>query len=210
MEIKILCECGAKYKFQVEPENGRSPGPVRCPACGVDSTEMTNRLIADQLAVSSVVAPPAPAHAASPPNAPVSPKMAFMPAPAAGSGSSLSVAGAQPKAAEAPAHASAPPPVPPPMHPASGKMAATAAPTGEGNFAMGVIGAIVGCLIGAVVWYVLAVNVIEGWRILAWIPGIVGGFLAILLARRPSEKLGIAAAVVAGVITIPTQFAVIA
>ena len=74
---------------------------------------------------------------------------------------------------------------------------------------MGVVGAIVGCLIGAGLWYFLAINVIEGWRILAWIPGIVGGFLAILLAKRPSEKLGIAAAVVAGVITIATQFAVI-
>jgi hypothetical protein len=80
----------------------------------------------------------------------------------------------------------------------------------EGKFGMGVTGAIIGCLLGAGIWYFLALNVIEGWRILAWIPGIVGGVGAVLLARRPSQRLGVAAAIVAACITIPTQFAVIA
>lgn len=75
---------------------------------------------------------------------------------------------------------------------------------------MGVTGAIIGCLLGAGIWYFLSLNVIEGWRILAWIPGIVGGVGAVLMAKRSSQRLGVAAAIVAACVTIPTQFAVIA
>jgi hypothetical protein len=132
-----------------------------------------------------------------------------MPAPAPGSGSSLSVAGAQPKAEEA-GPTAAPMHIPSPGHPGRGTFTASMPERAEGSFGMGVTGAIIGCLIGAGVWYFLALNVIEGWRILAWIPGIVGGFGALLLGKKPSEKLGIAAAVVAAIVTIPTQFAVIA
>ena len=38
MEIKLNCECGQKYKFDVEPRDGRMPITVACPICGVDST----------------------------------------------------------------------------------------------------------------------------------------------------------------------------
>lgn len=290
MEIKILCGCGAKFKFDVEPVNGRSPGPVHCPACGQDRTEETNVLIGQQLAGSVAAAPaaprisvsaapaptpaaavpaaaqaaipairipaaaPAPAaasaaavgpkmtvmpvpestkslsvkppgeaavHAAPAPSAaanaatpaPGSPKMAFMPAPAAGSGASLSVAGAaKPEVVQVVA-GSAPPPPPPPthVHPAAARMMPSAAPIpAEGKFGMGVTGAVIGCLLGAGIWYFLALNVLGGWRILAWIPGIIGGIAAVLLAKRPSQRLGVAAGVVAAVVTIATQFAVIA
>lgn len=75
---------------------------------------------------------------------------------------------------------------------------------------MGVTGAVIGCLLGAGIWYFLALNVLGGWRILAWIPGIIGGIAAVLMAKRPSQRLGVAAGVVAAVVTIATQFAVIA
>src|SRR5215831_825189 len=45
MEIKILCECGTKFKFDVEPVNGRMPAPVNCPACGADATPQANSVI---------------------------------------------------------------------------------------------------------------------------------------------------------------------
>jgi succinoglycan biosynthesis transport protein ExoP len=45
MEIKLHCECGQRYKFDVEPVNGRMPGPVRCPACGLDGTAKANDIL---------------------------------------------------------------------------------------------------------------------------------------------------------------------
>lgn len=45
MEIKIYCDCGQHYKFDVEPLNGRMPSTVRCPACGLDGTAKANSII---------------------------------------------------------------------------------------------------------------------------------------------------------------------
>ena len=320
MEIKILCPCGAKFKFQVEPVNGQSPGPVHCPSCGKDSTEETNTRIRQQLAappatpavapsaprisvsvpaapiasaaaqtasgetgpkvsIPSVRIPAAPIHVSAPttsaappqpapaaatpkpaqvapvaavgpkmavmpvpettkslsvkppgeatvhetppstapanasgdPKAPGSPKMAFMPAPAAGTGKALSVSG-HAKADEKPAETAVATPAPPEAtraHPAATKMVKTPAASGGGNLGKGITGAIIGCLVGAGIWYVFAVNFVA-LRLLAWIPGFVGGLAAVLFARKTSEKLGKAAAVVAGVVTILAQIAVIA
>jgi hypothetical protein len=327
MEIKILCPCGAKFKFQVEPVNGQSPGPVHCPSCGKDSTEETNALIRQQLAappaapsvapsaprisipaaptpavaatasgeagpkvaipavripaapisvsaqpaaapihVSAAAAPSpapvaapapippkpaqaapvaavgpkmtvmpvpettkslsvkppgevthetppsaAPANASGDPKAPGSPKMAFMPAPVAGTGKALSVSG-HAKADEKPAEAAAVSPTAPEptrAHPAAAKMVKASAGPGGANLGKGITGAIIGCLLGAGIWYVIAVNFVA-LRLLAWIPGFVGGLAAVLLARKTSEKLGKAAAIVAGVVTILAQIAVIA
>src|SRR5687768_8461332 len=49
MEIKILCACGAKYKFDVEPLHGQMPGPVGCPVCSADGTAAGNAIIAEKL-----------------------------------------------------------------------------------------------------------------------------------------------------------------
>jgi hypothetical protein len=61
MEVKILCPCGAKYKFDVEPSNGKLPGPVSCPVCNADGTELGNRVIAQLLPAAQ---PPVPATVA--------------------------------------------------------------------------------------------------------------------------------------------------
>ena len=45
MEIKIFCNCGAKYKFDVEPVNGQMPRAVVCPVCGADGTAQANQII---------------------------------------------------------------------------------------------------------------------------------------------------------------------
>jgi hypothetical protein len=66
MEIKILCACGTKFKFDVEPVNGRMPGAVNCPACGADATEQANEVIRSALyppAEPLAAAPSAPAPA---------------------------------------------------------------------------------------------------------------------------------------------------
>jgi len=47
--VKIECECGQHYAFDVEPVNGRMGTEVACPACGVDGTPAANHVIAQQL-----------------------------------------------------------------------------------------------------------------------------------------------------------------
>jgi hypothetical protein len=44
--IKIQCECGQRYAFDVEPVNGCMTSPVACPACGVDGAIAANAIIA--------------------------------------------------------------------------------------------------------------------------------------------------------------------
>lgn len=44
--IKIECECGQHYAFDVEPVNGRMPARVACPTCGIDGTDAANGHIA--------------------------------------------------------------------------------------------------------------------------------------------------------------------
>jgi hypothetical protein len=55
MDIKVLCPCGTKYQFPVEPVNGGLPHPIACPVCGADNTEAGNAAI-----LSGLAAEPAP------------------------------------------------------------------------------------------------------------------------------------------------------
>ena len=59
MDVKVLCQCGAKFQFPIEPVDGRMPVPVKCPVCGVDATEAANAVIAQKLAASAPAAPAA-------------------------------------------------------------------------------------------------------------------------------------------------------
>jgi hypothetical protein len=53
MEIKVQCDCGQKFKFDVEPVHGQMPFTVNCPVCGADGTARANVLLQQLL-------PPAP------------------------------------------------------------------------------------------------------------------------------------------------------
>src|SRR5687767_4685050 len=64
MEVKILCPCGAKYKFEVEPVNGKLPGPVLCPVCAADGTALGNEIVAQTLTRIPLAAAPTPSTAA--------------------------------------------------------------------------------------------------------------------------------------------------
>ncbi len=55
--IKIQCECGQPYAFEIEPENGKMPVAIACPTCGRDGTAAANEVIARSLAASPQVAP---------------------------------------------------------------------------------------------------------------------------------------------------------
>src|SRR5580698_4475563 len=88
MELKVLCNCGQKYKFDVEPVHGRMPFPVNCPACGADGTQFANNLLA-QMPPSGGSAPaPVPLAAmmapamAAPAPMPVAPMAAMAPSAA--------------------------------------------------------------------------------------------------------------------------------
>jgi len=54
--IKIRCDCGQRYAFEVEPVGGRMPKTVVCPACGADGTAAANDAIAQSLAAKPTVA----------------------------------------------------------------------------------------------------------------------------------------------------------
>jgi len=63
--VKILCGCGQKYAFDVEPYNGRMPSTVQCPICKVDGTAAANEILARTLPPAPVAAP-APVHSQQP------------------------------------------------------------------------------------------------------------------------------------------------
>ena len=58
LPVKILCACGQKYAFEVQPRDGRMPAPVACPVCKRDGTEEANRIIASLLAADPRTLPP--------------------------------------------------------------------------------------------------------------------------------------------------------
>ncbi|HTR41818.1 MAG TPA: hypothetical protein VMH87_09410 [Pseudomonadales bacterium] len=58
--VKIECECGQNYAFDVEPANGSMPGSVACPSCGADGTAAANEFIAQQLAPKEIAPQSAP------------------------------------------------------------------------------------------------------------------------------------------------------
>lgn len=58
LPVKILCACGQKYSFEVQPRDGRMPAPVACPVCQRDGTAEANRIIASLLAADPRTLPP--------------------------------------------------------------------------------------------------------------------------------------------------------
>lgn len=62
--VKIECECGQNYAFDVEPINGRMPGGVACPGCGADGTAAANEFISQQLAPAEAAPAPEPVRLA--------------------------------------------------------------------------------------------------------------------------------------------------
>src|SRR5262249_18130205 len=73
--VKVLCGCGQKYSFEVEPVNGRMPSAIACPVCGADGTTVANQVIAQTVA-SQPPAPLAPPPAMIRPAAPPPPTVA--------------------------------------------------------------------------------------------------------------------------------------
>ena len=74
--IKVLCGCGQKYSFEVEPINGRMPSAIACPVCGADATAAANQIIGQSFASQpppSIAPPPTPVRPAAAPTPAVAP-----------------------------------------------------------------------------------------------------------------------------------------
>ena len=56
--VKIFCECGQKYAFEVQPHNGGMPVAVACPACNRDGTPAANQFLARILKGTTQPLPP--------------------------------------------------------------------------------------------------------------------------------------------------------
>lgn len=65
MDIKIVCGCGQKYIFEVNPEDGLMPGTVICPACGADGTQDASEIL--RILAPEAVAQPAAVTTVPPP-----------------------------------------------------------------------------------------------------------------------------------------------
>ncbi len=184
-ELKVECDCGQKYKFDVEPVNGRMPFTVSCPTCGVDGTPKANDLLQQTAGVTPAANPIhlielPPIGAASTASAP--PPVASAPAPVASAPASPAISSPTTPPAGAPklriniaAHApapveNAPPPVAPagppgaitpPLGRGPGRIGSLAAavdpdkPVKKPNFWMGIVGSFLGSLIGGTVYYLL-------------------------------------------------------
>ena len=194
MELKVVCQCGQKYKFDVEPVNGQMPFRVTCPVCHLDGTSTANAMLAELLAnhpspiAQTPVAPPPPApasgglrlsksaHAAPEPATPIA-----APAMAAQANTSTLPIDARKRSAAA----------------------AAEKPAKTPSFGMGLVGGLAGALVGSIVY--LLVFKYSGYQIklLAIGVGALAGWLAEVLGKGDgSKELGgiVAVFVLAGII----------
>ncbi len=199
IELKVHCDCGQKFKFDVEPVNNRMPFTVACPVCGADGTGKANDLLQQMTAFKLIEPSSAPASVTPPPAPPISQAPRIR----------VNVP-AQPAAAVAP-----PPIAPVATAPASSSRPGTrfgapaagpgivAQPGRKPSFALGLLGAFLGALVGAIIYYL--VFKLSGWRLglMALVVGGLAGWGANFLGRgEGSKELGLITAilVVAGVI----------
>jgi hypothetical protein len=135
----------------------------------------------------------APANASGDPKAPGSPKMAFMPAPVAGTGKALSVSG-HAKADEKPAEAGAATATPEPAraHPAAAKMVKSAPVSGGIRLKAGYAGAIIGAILGMTIWYFVVISTGREVKWLAVLVGLCTAWGARLLGGGKHGKLATA------------------
>src|SRR6185437_14001367 len=190
IELKVQCDCGQKFKFEVEPINNLMPFTVNCPICGADGTSKANGMLADQ-----VVAPPMMATAGAP---------AAVAAPAA-----LRISAAAPPVVAAPPRmAPAAAPARPVMRP--GMAAAYPAvkdSSGPTNLGLGFLGALIGAGVGAGLMYGFFALTDIRFPWLGTGVGALTGLGARLLFKGKDSSLGAISAGVAAVAVIGTLFA---
>jgi len=166
MEIKIQCDCGQRYKLDVEPVNGLMPSAVNCPVCGVDGTLKGNALIEQ-----------AQANTASPSSPPVKLKLSLSTAAHAPGPTTSVEPSPMAETADSPGHVQNPTeddaPVKVPRKP---------------NFGLGLLGGFAGALVGALLYYVIVKT--TGIRISYFAIGVGGlaGWMAELIGKGEGSK----------------------
>lgn len=187
MELKVVCQCGQKYKFDVEPASGRMPFTVNCPVCNADGTATANAMLAEMF-----VSQPAPAAPPPPTPAPV--------------GGGLRISRSS-HAETAPAAAATPTPAIGSVLPLDNRRAAAAAaaeePEKKPSFGMGLLGGLIGAVVGSTIY--LLIFKYSGYQIklLAIGVGALAGWLGEYLGKgEGSKELGglIAVFVLSGII----------
>ncbi len=170
IELKVQCDCGQKFKFDVEPVDGQMPFAVACPICGADGTGKANELL-QQLQpgpeASETLIPPAPVA--------TQPRLRIN--------------------SVAPASPASPPPVtsmpaPPPPIGALRTAPETAAKKDRGkpNFGLGLLGGAIGAVAGALIYFMIFHFLGVRLKLLAVGVGALAGWGAEFLGRGEGSK----------------------
>lgn len=212
MELKVICQCGQKYKFDVEPVGGRMPFTVNCPVCQADGTANANARLAEHFRFvpppPRPTAPPqVPANPATPqsPSPPAPPPASMAPPPFARPASGLHINRARDVPPAAPAIVAATGAEAPPAIGASRPFAVAQAakPVVKTSFGMGLLGALVGTLVGVVIYFLIFKYTGLRIKLLAIGVGALAGWLADFLGKgEGSKELGgiTAVLVLAGIV----------
>ncbi len=176
MELKVLCDCGQKYVFDVEPVAGQMPIFVNCPSCGKDGTQTANILIAE-------AKPPSPLthHSAGPVRLSAAPPMA------------------QPLHSVQ-AHRPSPPVLPAEIKPPA-RTWEKADMTVVHSLALGVLGAVLGAVLGVILMFGFLWIVGISFPLMGLAIGALTGFGARLFYKGTDMTLGVIAGVIALVAT---------
>ena len=186
MELKVICQCGQKFKFDVEPVNGRMPFAVNCPVCNADGTATANALLATQFAA----VPPT----ASPPPPPIAPAAAGLRINRHAPETSTA---ATPPPFAATTAGSTPPPISA-LRPGVGVKAAKPKVEGEFSLVRGVLGALLGAGVGCGLMLGFWMWAQFRFPLMGVAVGAAAGYGARWLARGTDTTLGIITAVIAG------------
>jgi hypothetical protein len=198
-EVKVLCGCGQKFKFDVEPVNGRMPFSVNCPICGIDGTPAANAILSQFVPVGTMTSAPAPVMAVPPPVAvapSATPIRLHMPVPAAPAPAPVAVA----------APVEAPMVVPGPITPLPAVIKKAPKSPGERSIGMGILGAFLGAIIGSGAMYAFAYYVGFRFPFMGVATGFFTGYGARLMFKDTNSQLGSISAIVAAIAVTGTLY----
>ena len=193
LELKIQCDCGQKYKFDVEPVNDRMPFTVKCPVCGADGTAKADLAIQAQTPIPVALAAPVTPVATLVPPVPATeqPRLRI----------NLTAAHAEPSA-DAPA---APTTAPQRFSPGVATVTAgkSSRGSGETNWPLIIAGGVVGGGIGIAGWYFLNQYVYHETSYMAVVIGALAGFGV----QKANDSGGVKLGAVAGVCALAAMLA---